>query len=53
MIKLAKNIQTGWKTILVLHQMPVTNARTEGANHIIEEVKLTGCGYRNMDAYLL
>jgi hypothetical protein len=29
----------------------VTNARTEGFNRIIKQVKRAGCGYRNMDNY--
>jgi transposase len=50
-IKLAKTIQTWWKPILVFLELRVTNARTEGFNRIIKQVKRTGCGYRNMDNY--
>ena len=50
-IKLAKTIQTWWPAILVFLQMRVTNARTEGFNRVIKQVKRTGCGYRNMNNY--
>jgi transposase len=50
-IKLAKTIQTWWPAILVFLQMRVTNARTEGLNRVIKQVKRTGFGYRNMDNY--
>jgi len=50
-IKLAKTIQTWWPAILVFLQHRVTNARTEGFNRVIKQVKRTGCGYRNMDNY--
>jgi transposase len=29
----------------------VDNARTEGFNRIIKQVKRVGCGYRNLDNY--
>ena len=29
----------------------IDNARTEGFNRIIKQVKRVGCGYRNMDNY--
>jgi transposase len=28
-----------------------TNARTEGSNRIIKQVKRAGCGFRNVDNY--
>ena len=46
--RLAKTIQTWWPAILVALTEHVTNARTEGFNRIIKQVKRGGCGYRNM-----
>jgi transposase len=50
-IKLAKTIQTWRPAILIFLEMRVPNARTEGLNRMIKQVKRTGCGYRNMDNY--
>ena len=44
-------IQTWWPAILVALTEHVTNARTEGFNRIIKQVKRAGCGYRNMINY--
>ena len=49
--RLATTIQTWWPAILVALTEPVTNARTEGFNQIIKQVKRAGCGYRNMINY--
>ena len=49
--RLAKTIQTWWPAILVALTEHVTNARTEGFNRIIKQVKRAGCGYRNMINY--
>ncbi len=49
--RLATTIETWWPHILVFLQLGVTNARTEGFNRIIKQVKRVGCGYRNMDNY--
>ncbi len=46
--RLAKTIQTCSPEILVPLTERVTNARTEGFNRIIKQVKEAGCGYRNM-----
>jgi len=43
--------ETRWPHVLVFLQLGVTNARTEGFNRIIKQVKRTGCGFRNMDNY--
>jgi transposase len=49
--RLATTIQTWWPAILVALLEDVTNARTEGFNRIIKQVKRAGCGYRNMINY--
>jgi transposase len=49
--RLAATIETWWPHILVALRHGVTNARTEGFNRIIKQVKRAGCGYRNMDNY--
>jgi transposase len=49
--RLAGTIQTWWPAILVALTERVSNARTEGFNRIIKQVKRAGCGYRNMINY--
>jgi transposase len=49
--RLATTIDTWWPAILVALTEDVTNARTEGFNRIIKQVKRVGCGFRNMDNY--
>ena len=49
--RLARTIQTWWPAILVALTHDVSNARTEGFNRIIKQVKRVGCGYRNMINY--
>ena len=49
--RLAGTIQTWWPAILVALTEQVSNARTEGFNRIIKQVKRAGCGYRNMINY--
>ena len=49
--RLARTIETWWPDTLVAVQQGVTNARTEGFNRIINQVKRAGCGYRNMANY--
>ena len=49
--RLARTIETWWPHILVALERGVTNARTEGFNRIIKQVKRAGCGYRNMANY--
>jgi transposase len=49
--RLATTIDTWWPAILVSLTESVTNARTEGYNRVIKQVKRVGCGYRNMDNY--
>jgi transposase len=49
--RLALTIETWWPAILVALTERVTNARTEGFNRVIKQVKRVGCGFRNMDNY--
>lgn len=49
--RLATTIETWWPAIQVALTEQVTNARTEGLNRIIKQVKRVGCGFRNMDNY--
>ena len=49
--RLGETIQTWWPAVLTALLADVDNARTEGFNRIIKQVKRVGCGYRNMDDY--
>jgi transposase len=49
--RLATTIETWWPAIAVALAEQVTNARTEGFNRIIKQVKRVGCGFRNIDNY--
>jgi transposase len=49
--RLAYTIETWWPAILVALTENVTNARTEGFNRVIKQVKRVGCGFTNMDNY--
>jgi len=49
--RLATTIDTWWPHIEPLLMTRVTNARTEGYNRVIKQVKRTGCGYRNQANY--
>jgi transposase len=49
--RLALTIETWWPAILVALTERVTNARTEGFNRIIKQVKRVACGFTNMDNY--
>jgi transposase len=49
--RLASTIETWWPHILVALTEQVTNARTEGYNRTIKQVKRVACGFRNMDNY--
>lgn len=49
--RLARTIQTWWPAVLTALLAGVDNARTEGFNRIIKQVKRVGCGYRNIDNY--
>jgi transposase len=47
--RLAITIETWWPAIQVALTEQVTNARAEGFNRIIKQVKRVGCGFTNMD----
>jgi transposase len=49
--RLARTIETWWPAVLIALTEDVSNARTEGFNRIIKQVKRVGCGYRNMINY--
>ncbi len=49
--RLAVTVQAWWPAILTALTEQVSNARTEGFNRIIKQVKRVGCGYRNMINY--
>ena len=49
--RLADTISTWWPAIEAVLRLRVTNARTEGANRVIKQLKRVGCGYRNQANY--
>jgi transposase len=48
---LAETIETWWPAIEVFLRTGLTNARTEGTNRLIKQVKRAACGFRNRDNY--
>jgi transposase len=48
---LAETIETWWLAIEVFLTTGLTNARTEGTNRLIKQVKRAACGFRNRDNY--
>lgn len=49
--RLAETISTWWPAVEAFLRLRVTNARTEGANRVIKQIKRVGCGYRNQANY--
>jgi transposase len=49
--RLAETISTWWPAIEAFLKLRVTNARTEGSNRVIKQLKRVGCGYRNQANY--
>ena len=49
--RLAATVQTWWPEIKAFLRLRVTNARTEGTNRILKQIKRVGCGYRNQANY--
>ncbi len=49
--RLAATIETWWPHIEAFLTTGVTNARTEGYNRVIKQLKRVGCGYRNQANY--
>jgi prepilin-type N-terminal cleavage/methylation domain-containing protein len=48
---LAETIDTWWPAIQVFLATGITNARTEGANRLIKQVKRADSGFRNRENY--
>jgi transposase len=48
---LAQTIETWWPAIEVFLTTGLTNARTEGTNRLIKQVKRAACGFRNRENY--
>ena len=48
---LAQTIDTWWPAIELFLTTGLTNARTEGTNRLIKQVKRAACGFRNRDNY--
>ena len=48
---LAETIETWWPAIEIFLTTGITNARTEGTNRLIKQVKRAACGFRNRDNY--
>ncbi len=45
---LATTVETWWPAILAFIQTGITNARTEGLNRLVKQVKRSACGFRNV-----
>ena len=49
--RLAGTIEKWWPEIEGFLQLGVTNARTEGCNRVIKQIKRVACGFRNQANY--
>ena len=49
LITLAKMVDTWWPEINAFIITGITNARTEGYNRLVKQVKRSACGFRNVD----
>ena len=49
LLTLATTIDTWWPEINAFIVTGITNARTEGYNRLVKQVKRAGCGFRNPD----
>jgi transposase len=49
LITLATTVDTWWPAILAFLHTGITNARTEGTNRLIKQVKRAACGFRNTE----
>ena len=47
--RLAATIETWWPAILAFVHTGLTNARTEGYNRLVKQVKRVACGFRNTE----
>ena len=48
---LAETIETWWPAVETFLLTGLTNARTEGTNRLIKQVKRAACGFRNRENY--
>lgn len=48
---LAETIETWWPAVEVFLTTGLTNARTEGTNRLIKQIKRSACGFRNRANY--
>jgi hypothetical protein len=46
---LAGTVETWWPEIEAFIDTGITNAKTEGLNRLVKQVKRSGCGFRNVD----
>jgi transposase len=46
---LATTVETWWPQIEAFIDTGITNAKTEGLNRLVKQVKRSGCGFRNVD----
>ncbi len=51
LIRLATTIETWWPAVEAYLQLRITNARTEGYNRKIKQIKRVACGFRNQASY--
>ena len=49
LLTLAATIDTWWPEINAFVTTGITNARTEGYNRLVKQVKRVGCGFRNRE----
>ena len=49
LVTLAATVDAWWPEIDAFVRTGITNARTEGYNRLVKQVKRVGCGYRNTD----
>lgn len=49
LVTLATTVDAWWPEIDAFVRTGITNARTEGYNRLVKQVKRVGCGYRNTD----
>ena len=47
--RLATTIETWWPAVLAFLHTGLTNARTEGYNRLVKQVKRVACGFRNTE----
>ncbi len=49
--RLAATVETWWPAIEAYLRLRITNARTEGYNRRIKQIKRVACGFRNQNSY--